>query len=68
MLREMIDKAGKGNASAKLEDTKLQKRVFKEKYEKPVERFKVTKKREIEKKREQNLKKLNKIKIKTKKI
>ncbi len=68
MLREMIASAGRGGKVARLEETKLQKRTFKEKYEKPVERFKVTKKRQVEKRREENLKKLNKIKIKTKKI
>jgi len=68
MLREMIEKAGKTGEIHRFADTKLQKRTFKDKYEKPVEKFKVTKKREIEKRREFNLKKLNKIKIKTKKI
>jgi hypothetical protein len=69
MLKEMIEKAGKGQGEMiKLNETKLQKRTFKDQYEKPVEKFKVTKKRQIDKRREQNMKNLNKIKIKTKKI
>lgn len=62
MLKEMITSA------KSLEDTKLQKRTFKERYEKPVETFNAMNKKRVEKRREANLKKINKIRIKTKKI
>jgi hypothetical protein len=68
MLREMIDNIGKGNVSTKYEDTKLQKRTFKAQYEKPVVTFGESNRKKIEKRREFNLKKINKIKIKTVKI
>jgi hypothetical protein len=51
-----------------LEDSKLQKRTFKAHFEKSPGKFKDGLKVRIEKKREINLKKLNKIRVKTKKI
>ena len=67
MLKEMIGNAQKGKMTS-LEDSKLQKRTFKAHFEKSPGKFKDGLKVRIEKKRAINLKKLNKIRVKTKKI
>lgn len=67
MLKEMMTLHSQGKKAA-ITDTKLQKRTWKEHFEKVQPKFKDMLKERIEKKRVSNLKKLNKIKIKVKKI